>query len=200
MLFGATINFGNGRESHFNAMISEHAANIKREARRAMITDDILGLLVEQVTPTHTLSRLSLTFANVLLLCALTNCSADGYQHCTVLGDSHARVHVAYDSDAFENKVSRALHNRVEYSQNLAMSLKRTPKLYAQLTVHATPLLPDDIAQQPGFDVTGGSGFKILFEENTLPFSKVEFETGPFTGRIGWLQRASMDDPRTRMP
>jgi hypothetical protein len=52
----------------------------------------------------------------------------------------------------------------------------------------------------PGYDVGGGTRFKILFENGAIPYLKVEFIDGPSKGRVGWLSRGSFDDPRTRFP
>jgi hypothetical protein len=87
----------------------------------------------------------------------------------------------------------------VKSSQELVTSNNQLPEIRAKLTVYGTTA-EDDIAQKPGFDIAGGTGLKIVFEANGLPYSKVEVETGPFKGRLGWLSRASIDDPRTTMP
>ena len=58
----------------------------------------------------------------------------------------------------------------------------------------------DEMDRQPGFEVPGGTSFKILFELPNLFYSKAEFTDGPFKGQIGWVPKGSFDDPRTGMP
>ena len=140
---------------------------------------------------------LLLVFVSMLVMIVLW--IWDGYQQWTVVGDSNGRAHAAYDSAAFQQKVDHALHERVDYAQSTVRSDGGPPKVYSRVTVHGN-LVENDIGQQPGFDVPEGTRLKILFEADALPYKKVEFETGAFKGRVGWLSDASIDDPRTHWP
>ena len=42
--------------------------------------------------------------------------------------------------------------------------------------------------------------FKILFESDVLLYSKVQLESGPFKGQVGWLSRGAFHDGRTDYP
>ena len=143
----------------------------------------------------------------LLLVCGLSplgllQCSSDGYQHATISGDSRTHAHVLYDSPAIQSMVDQALQTEQTYirglgspdpSKRLTTFLESAPgKLYRKLG--------DDMGREPGYDVPGQTRFKILFESDALPYSKIEFERGPFKGQVAWLSRQSFDAPRTRMP
>jgi hypothetical protein len=125
-----------------------------------------------------------------LLLCALSalglsQCSSDAYQHATISGDSRTSAHVLYDSPAIQRIVDRALQAREERRRNFW----RTDNFVQRAA--------DDMGKETGFDVPGQTRFKILFESDVLLYSKVEFESGAFKGRVGWLSRGAFHDGRT---
>jgi hypothetical protein len=126
----------------------------------------------------------------LLLLCALSvlglsHCSSDGYHHATISGDSRTRAHVLYDSPRLESTVDQALRARQERTRDFW----RTDDFVQRAA--------DDMGKEPGYEVPGQTRFKILFESDALMYSKVEFESGPFKGQVGWLSRGSFYDPRT---
>lgn len=57
----------------------------------------------------------------------------------------------------------------------------------------------DILVKQPGFEVAQQSHFKILVEADFFRYTKVVFDDGPFRGKVGWVEKGSIDDPRTRM-
>jgi hypothetical protein len=129
----------------------------------------------------------------------LSQCSSDGYQHAAISGDSQAYALVLYDSPTVQSMVDQALHVEQEHIRGLG-SPDKSVRLTTFLESRPGKLfwkLADDMGKEPGFDVPGQTRFRILFESNVLPYSKVEFERGPFKGRVGWLSRGSFDDPRT---
>ena len=140
-----------------------------------------------------------LVFSTFLILC-ISGCSSDTYEHATVSGDSRTTVNVLYDSPAVQKMVDQALETERQYhrglsdpDKRLATFLESSPgKLYAKLRI--------DMPKEPGYEVPGQTRFKILLESDILPYSKVEFEDGPFKGQIGWLSRAAFVDGRTRFP
>ena len=60
--------------------------------------------------------------------------------------------------------------------------------------------ISDDMAKESGYEVPGQTKFKIVFESDVLRYSKVEFESWPFRGRVGWVSIGSFVDPRADMP
>ena len=141
-----------------------------------------------------TIRRLCLISVTV----GLVNCG-DGYQHFTLHGGPQSRVRVVNDSPLVAAMVQHALDEEREYfrglsspkeSERLATFLQSGPgKLYNKLK--------NDFQRAPGYDVPGQTRFKLLFESNVLPYSKVEFDSGPVKGQIGWMSRADFDDTRT---
>jgi hypothetical protein len=130
-------------------------------------------------------NRLCLLLLCVLSVLGLSQCSSDGYEHETISGDSRTRAHVLYDSPAIQRIVDRALQAKEERRRNFW----RTDN-FAQRAA-------DDMRKEPGYDVPGGTRFKILFESNVLLYSKVEFESGVLKGQVGWLSRGAFHDGRT---
>ena len=129
----------------------------------------------------------------LLLLCGLTalglsECSWDGYNHATISGDSRSRAPVLYDSPRLQSIADQALQAREERRRDFW----RTENFVQRAA--------DDMRKEPGYEVPGQTRFKILFESDALMYSKVEFESGPFKGQVGWLWRGSFDDPRTGYP
>jgi hypothetical protein len=137
----------------------------------------------------------------LLLLCTLSalclsQCDSDGFQHATIRGDPQTRVHVLYDSPRIQGIVDQVL--QAEQLRGIGNIDERiaTAARVARFAQNAA----DDMGKEPGYNVPGQTTFKILFESGYLFYSKVEFESGPFKGQIGWLSRRSFDDPRTGMP
>jgi hypothetical protein len=63
------------------------------------------------------------------------------------------------------------------------------------------------ISAEPGFNVPGATPLRILRESTcpctdnvivTVYFFKVEFTEGTNRGKVGWVCRSEIDDPRTR--
>lgn len=116
------------------------------------------------------------------------------------MGDSHTHVHVLYDSPAVQSVADRLLEAKQRYVRGFSSHSEKkgtaafleSQELYRRLLV--------DLDREPGFDVPGQTRFKILAESDILPYSKVAFDDGPFKGRVGWMPRVWIDDPRTRMP
>jgi hypothetical protein len=126
----------------------------------------------------------------LLLLCALSalclsRCSSDAYQHATISGDSRTNAHVLYDSPAIQRIVDGALEAKEKRRRNF------------WLTDNFVQKAADDMRKEPGYDVPGQTRFKILYESDVLLYSKVEFESGAFKGRVGWLSRGAFHDGRT---
>jgi hypothetical protein len=115
----------------------------------------------------------------------LSECGSDGYQHATISGDPRTRVHVFYDSPAIQSIVDQALQAMQERRRNFW----RTDNFVQRAA--------DDMRKEPGYDVPGGTRFKILFASDALLYFKVEFESGPFKGQVGWLSRGAFHDGRT---
>jgi len=129
----------------------------------------------------------------LLLLFALSNlglsqCRSDRYEHATISGDSRTRAHVLYDSPRLQSIVDQALQAREERKRDFF----RTDNFVQRAA--------DDMRKEPGYEVPGQTKFKILFESDTLLYSKVEFESGPFKGQVGWLSRGAFHDGRTGWP
>lgn len=123
-------------------------------------------------------------FPIVILVFGCSSCHTDGYQHARVLG--HGTVHVFYD-------IPEPQYQRFEYEYR--KRAETDPAKQQELAKGKT-----EVAARPGFDVPGGAAFKILVESQDLMYSKVEFDQAPVRGRVGWICKGSIDDPRTRMP
>jgi hypothetical protein len=145
-----------------------------------------------QVSLWHFLLSLS-AVANLL------SCSSDQYEHGEISGDSEERVRVLNDSPVLQAALAQALDVNEDYKRGLASThsderlatfLESKPgKLYWKLR--------DDLRGEPGYYVPGQTRFKILFESSVFPYDKVEFESGPWKGRIGWISKDSFYDART---
>src|SRR5690242_2083802 len=125
-----------------------------------------------------------------LLLCVLSTivlseCRSDGYQHASISRDPRTGTHVSYDSRAIQKIVDRAVQAKEERRRDIWR------------THNFVQIAADDMRKEPGYDVPGGTRFKILFESDALQYSKVEFESGPFKGQVGWLWRGAFHDGRT---
>ena len=130
-------------------------------------------------------NRLCLLLTCVLSALGLSHCRSDGFVHETISGDSRTPVHVLNDSPRLQSIVDRALQAREEHRRNFW----RTDNLVQKAA--------NEMGKEPGYDVPGGTRFKILFESDALLFSKVEFESGPFKDQVGWLSRVAFHDGRT---
>ena len=139
------------------------------------------------------------------LACAL---SALVLSHCTwdrvkVEGDSQTRVRALYDSPVIQAKAEQAVRAEEQFIREMT-SLSAAAALQRQeiLRRHAETErnLINEMGLEPGYEVPGQIKFKILFGPDGVPYVKVEFESGPFRGRVGWLRRGSFDDPRTHFP
>jgi hypothetical protein len=52
----------------------------------------------------------------------------------------------------------------------------------------------------PGYNVAGGTRFKILAESDIFPYDKVQFETGPVKDRVAWIAKGTFRDGRFDWP
>jgi hypothetical protein len=130
-------------------------------------------------------NRLGRLLLCVLSALVLSECRSDGYQHATISGDQRTRARVLYDSPAIQSIVDQALQAMQERRRNFWR--------FDNFVQRAA----DDMRKEPGYDVPGGTRFKILFESDALMYSKVELESGPFKGQVGWLWRGAFHDGRT---
>jgi hypothetical protein len=114
----------------------------------------------------------------------------------TLNGDSSVRVRVLHDSADVRGlaeqaaKIERDLREHGQSMNDFVLS--RPGKAFRKVN--------EEMDKQPGYDVPGGTSFKILFEAGNLFYSKVQFTDRPLKGQIGWVRKGSFDDPRTRMP
>ena len=111
-------------------------------------------------------------------------------------GDSRIQVHVLYDSAEIRSLADQGAqierHLR-QYGQTMDDFIYSHPgKAFTKLR--------EKMDKQPGFEVPGGTSFKILFEVGNLFYTKVQFTNGNFKGQVAWVSKGSFDDPRTRMP
>jgi hypothetical protein len=125
-----------------------------------------------------------------VLLFLLTNCGPPNAF--TLNGDSHTHVYVIYDSAEAENLGERAARLELQPQSTEDFMWGRKGKAFRAL--HA------DMGKQAGFNVPGGTRFKILVDAPNLGFSKSEFLDGPFKGKVAWIPIGSFDDPRHAMP
>ena len=123
-------------------------------------------------------------FPVVTLVLGFSGCNTDVHPHAKVLG--HSAVRVFYD-------IPEAQYQRFEYEYR--KRAETDPAKQQELAKGKT-----EVATRPGFDVPGGASFKILFESQDFMYTKVEFDKDPLRGRVGWIWKGSIDDPRTRMP
>ncbi|SRR5579884_1677862 len=138
----------------------------------------------------------------LLCLAAITlllSCGRDGYEHATIAGDSQTRVRVLNDSPIIQAALTQALQVLEEHKRGLGSraSDKRLTTFLASRPGKLYWKLKDDLREEPGYYVSGQTRFKILFESSVFPFNKVEFESGPWKGRIGWISKDSFYDART---
>ncbi|HTS50241.1 MAG TPA: hypothetical protein VMH05_19980 [Bryobacteraceae bacterium] len=120
------------------------------------------------------------TFAVVILVLGFSGCNT--HPHAKVLGHSAVRV--------FDD-IPEPQYQRFEYEYR--KRAETDPAKQEALAKGKT-----EVAARPGFDVPGGASFKILFESQDLMYTKVEFDKDPLRGRVGWIWKGSIDDPRTR--
>jgi hypothetical protein len=135
----------------------------------------------------------SLLFGISLLI--LINCRFGG-EHYTLFGDSRVRVRVLYDSEDVRNLAEQA----AEIERRLRQGGQSPGDFIYSRPGKAFRKVKEEMDKQPGYEVPGGTSFKILFELANLFYSKAQFTDGPSKGQIGWVPKGSFDDPRTRMP
>jgi len=128
-------------------------------------------------------ARLAFYLVVGVLLVSLVSCKFSDDQY-RLRGDSRVPVHVLYDSADVRGLAEQATEDD--------FVLSRKGKAFMKLK--------EEMDRQPGYEVPGGTSFKITFESPNLFYSKAEFTDGPFKSQIGWVQKGSFDDPRTRMP
>lgn len=110
----------------------------------------------------------------VLLVCASAFCLSD----CRGSRLSHD-AHVLFDSLQVQRIVEQMMQEK-----------QRGPN-YQRLA--------NELPKQPGYDVWVFVRCKILFDGGPnagLPYWKVEFENGPFKGKVGWVPREAIDNAR----
>jgi hypothetical protein len=142
--------------------------------------------------------RYPVRFGILAVSLALSGCHGPGFR---LRGDSNARVHVVYDSPIIEDLADQAVRSREEAAKELGSR----EDIGTRLSVwHQSGRFLSErgerIGKEPGFDVPGRTAITILRESDTLRYSKVRFDDGPFKGKVGWVSRGLIDDPRTRMP
>ena len=114
----------------------------------------------------------------------------------TLRGDSRTRVRVLYDSPDVRRladeaaQIERRLHEEGQSPGDFINS--RPGKAFVRIR--------DEMESQPGYEVQGGTSFRILFEVGNLFYSKVQFTDGAFNGQFAWAPKGSFDDPRFGMP
>ena len=133
-----------------------------------------------------------------LALCAfaLSNCSWEDTTYTTVRGGPQTRTHALYDSPAVEAMAELALITEQEYERARWEKRPGSIERYAKKKQE----LVDGMGGEAGYDVAGQTRVKILTDARVAPYVRVEFESGPFKGQTGWLERGTFDDPRTGMP
>lgn len=119
-------------------------------------------------------------FSFVLLILGFSGCNTDVHPHAKILG--HSAVRVFYD-------IPEPQYQGFEYEYR--KRAETDPVKQEELAKGKT-----EVAARPGFDVPGGASFKILFESQDLMYTKVEFDKDPLRGRVGWIWKGSIDDPR----
>jgi hypothetical protein len=121
--------------------------------------------------------------------------------HATISGDSRYLAHVLYDSPKVRNMVDSALERERGRLRD-PIGVMRRDGLETMLDSRRNPYerLEDEMDKESGYEVPGGTRFRILFESGAVPYSKVELEDGNFKGRVGWLSRRSWYDRRTEWP
>jgi hypothetical protein len=127
-------------------------------------------------------------------LLVLINCEFRGGY--ALHGDSRVRVRVLYDSAAVRSLAEQATQiesHLEEHGQSMDDFLFSRPG-------KAFMKVKEEMDKQPGYEVPGGTSFKILFELPNLFYSKAQFTDGPSKGQIAWVSKGSFDDPRTQMP
>jgi hypothetical protein len=114
----------------------------------------------------------------------------------TLRGESRVRVRVLYDSADVRSLAEQA----VQIGRRLREGGQSPGDFIYGRPGKAFRRVRDGMDRQPGYEVPGGTSFKILFEVGNLFYSKVRFTDGPFKGQIGWVPKGSFDDPRVGMP
>jgi hypothetical protein len=138
--------------------------------------------------------RFGIRLAMSISLLILTDCRFS--DELTLRGDSRMRVRVLYDSADVRNSAEQAAQTERdlrEHGQSWDDFIYSRPgKTFRKIR--------EEMDKQPGYEVPGGTSFKILFEVGNLFYSKVQFTNGPFKGQVGWAPKGSFDDPRSGMP
>jgi hypothetical protein len=127
-------------------------------------------------------------------LLVLVNCRFSN--ELTLRGDSRVRVRVLYDTAdvrTIAEQGAQIERNLREYGRTMDDFINGYPgKAFAKLR--------EEMDKQPGFEVPGGTSFRILFEVGNLYYTKVQFTTGTFKSQVAWVPKQSFDDPRSEMP
>jgi hypothetical protein len=138
-------------------------------------------------------------FLLVVLLCS---CRSDGYMHATLNGGSKDRVRVLIDSPSVRESLRQAVQADENHKTRLA---SRDPKEQMAAFMDPRPgTMPaqiiKDLMQAPSYEAPGHTRCKILFESNAFPFDKIQFESGPSKGQVGWIAKGSFPDRRFEWP
>ena len=128
-------------------------------------------------------------------LIILSNCRFGDEQY-TLRGDSRVHHRVLYDSADVRSLAEQAS----EVERRLRQHGQSPGGFIYSRPGKAFKKVREEMDKQPGYDVPGGTPFKILFELPNLFYSKAQFTNGPFKGQICWVPKGSFDDPRTGMP
>ena len=125
-------------------------------------------------------------------LLILINCRL-GDEHYTLRGDLRVRVRVLYDSAEVRSFAEQA----AQIDRHLRQYGQSPGDFIYSLPGKAFRKVKDEMDKQPGYEVPGGTSFKILFELPNLSYSKAQFTDGPFKGQISWVPKGTFDDPRS---
>jgi hypothetical protein len=128
-------------------------------------------------------------------LLILLNCRFGDEQY-TLRGDSRVHHRVLYDSADLRSLAEQA----TEVERRLRQGVQSPGDFIYSRPGKAFRKVKEEMDKQPGYDVPGGTPFKILFELPNLFYSKAQFTHGPFKGQISWVPKGSFDDPRNGMP
>ena len=136
----------------------------------------------------------------------LVGCSWDGYQHATLLGNTSTQVKVLSDSARMAELIVEGEGLSKELKREFTGSSDPAKLLRLNRNLELDNLL-QRISGEPGFDIPGTTHLRILRESTchcthsaiaTLYYLQVEFTEGPSKGKVGWVCRGAIDDPRTR--
>lgn len=114
----------------------------------------------------------------------------------TLRGDARVHVRVLYDSDDVRSLAEQA----AQIERHLRQYGQSPDDFIYSRPGKAFIKVKEEMDKQPGYEVPGGTSFKILFEVGNLFYSKAQLTDGPLKGRIAWVPKGSFDDPRTGMP